>query len=146
MGFPDQRQSDDSKTTPTYSRSLVRSVLMSRKASTFRVTAHPIITGQHVQNHNPWAWLHSLTVERWEELIQANLDEQGGDDSVFYVLKPGSDDVLECPREIALQAYEDVLAGKTTPSGPGPLASATIKKLQTAGGSRMRASASESFM
>ena len=119
-----------------------------RKPSSFRVTAHPILTGQLQSNQDPWNWLHHLSLERWEELIEANLQEATDEENtMFYVVKDGSDVVLECPRDIAMQAYSDVLAGKTTAStGPGPLGAAIVKKLQTAGGMRMRASASESFM
>jgi hypothetical protein len=118
-----------------------------RKPSAFRVTAHPIISGQLQSGSNPWAWLHQLSLERWEELIEANLQEDASEENkVFYVVKPGSDLVLECPSDIALQAYSDVLAGKTAPTGPGPLAAATVKKLQSAGGLRVRPASSESYM
>ena len=119
-----------------------------RPASAFRVTTHPIIQGQvSSTGSNPWAWLHQLSLERWEELIEANLLETTDEENTsFYVVKDGSDVVLECPRDVAMQAYRDVLAGKTTPSASGALASATVKKLQTAGGMRMRSTVSESFM
>ena len=119
---------------------------MSKKASTFRVSAHPIIQGLTSSNQNPWAWLHTLSIQEWEELIELNMDEKTDDDDMFFVVKPGTEDVLDCPREIALAAYQDVLAGKSTPAGPGPLSNATVKKLVNSGGTRMRAAASESFM
>jgi len=120
------------------------------KASSFRVCRHPIIRQDNKNNSTPsqWAWLYQLPIERWDQLIEANIQEEesGADDSVFYVMKPDSDQVIECPREIALQAYRDVLDGKTAPAPSGALSTSTIKKLADKAGLKMRNSASESFM
>jgi hypothetical protein len=124
--------------------------MSNQKPAKFRVCAHPIIRGQLNTNQNQWAWLYQLSIERWEELIQANMDEEQTEENntTFYVVKPDSEQVLECPRDIALQAYSDVLSGKTAPAPNGPLANATIKKLNTLGGMRIRPTltSSESFM
>ena len=117
------------------------------KASSFRVTQQPQLLGKGpLSSANPWAWLHALSVEEWEQLIEINMEENGDDGDNFLVVKPGSEEVQDCPRDIALRAYQDVLAGKTTaPAGQGPIAHVGSIKLPT-GGSRMRASVSDSFL
>ena len=117
------------------------------RASAFRVTAHPAIGGKSAgQTSTKWDWLHALSIEQWEDLINANLEEdRPADDTSFFVMKPGAEEVLDCPRDVALAAYQDVLQGKTTPSGSGPLATSKVRQLPTSG-SRMRASVGLSYL
>ena len=111
------------------------------KLSSFRVSCHPVLK-RTSQPASEWDWLYNVPIQKWEDMVQANLDDQGesADLTVFYVLKPmpnGEEEALECPGDVALRIYEDVLTGKRAPTTS---INNMIKKVITAGGNRIRPS------
>lgn len=121
-----------------------------QKAPSFRVRSNPGIRSTPPKQAGEWDWLYGLTVQEWDELVQANVDDQGEESksTTFFVVRPGTNDVLECPIETAMKIYEEVLAGRVTPSpapmGFGNVPGITKVKVSSSGG-RMHVACRESF-